>query len=107
MDTGANAGMNGDRRMAPSMPRPRGPLSDAILAALRDGVFVPPRDARPAEPYGDDLQLALYVCYELHYQGFDGVDPGWEWEPELLRLRGAMGRRVLAALRGELRGRCD
>ena len=29
-----------------------------------------------ADPYGLDLHLALYVCYELHYRGFDGVDPG-------------------------------
>ena len=25
------------------------------------------------DPYGLDLQLALYVCYELHYRGFAGV----------------------------------
>jgi hypothetical protein len=35
----------------------------------------------------EDLQLALYVAYELHYRGFDGVDEGWEWEPSLLALR--------------------
>lgn len=29
----------------------------------------------------DDLQLALYLCYELHYRGFAGVDPAWEWSP--------------------------
>ena len=22
------------------------------------------------DPYGEDLQLALYCCYELHYRGF-------------------------------------
>jgi hypothetical protein len=35
----------------------------------------------------DDLQLALYCCYELHYRGFDGVDEAWEWHPSLLALR--------------------
>jgi Iron-containing redox enzyme len=35
----------------------------------------------------DDLQLALYLCYELHYRGLPGVDERWEWEPSLLRLR--------------------
>lgn len=40
-----------------------------------------------SDPYGVDLQLALYVCYELHYRGFAGVDPGWEWNPGLLHLR--------------------
>jgi hypothetical protein len=37
----------------------------------------------------------------LHYRGFDGVDPMWEWEPELLRLRAAMEGSFLAALRSE------
>src|SRR3954452_4308498 len=35
----------------------------------------------------DDLHLSLYLCYELHYRGFDGVDAAWEWEPSLLELR--------------------
>jgi len=42
----------------------------------------------PADPLGDeDLQLALYCCYELHYRGLPGVADGWEWEPTLLALR--------------------
>src|SRR3954453_3232420 len=42
----------------------------------------------PADPLGDeDLHLALYLCYELHYRGLPGVDDGWEWEPTLLALR--------------------
>ena len=36
---------------------------------------------------GDDTQLFLYLCYELHYRGLAGVDEAWEWEPSLLRLR--------------------
>lgn len=41
-----------------------------------------------ADPLADeDLQLALYVLYELHYRGFDGVDPSWEWNPSLLTAR--------------------
>ncbi len=35
----------------------------------------------------DDLQMALYACYELHYQGLPGVDDRWEWEPSLLAQR--------------------
>jgi hypothetical protein len=34
----------------------------------------------------DDYHLALYCCYELHYQGLSGIDDGWEWEPSLLEL---------------------
>lgn len=49
-----------------------------------------------ADPYGLDLHLALYVCYELHYRGFDGVDPGWEWDAGLLHLRGRLESLFLA-----------
>ena len=34
---------------------------------------------------GDDVHLALYLCYEVHYA--DTGDPGWEWEPSLLEYR--------------------
>jgi hypothetical protein len=86
--------------MHPSLPEPRGPLSDAVVTALADGSGDPlaAADARGAEAFGEDLQLALYICYELHYQAFGGVDSAWEWDPELLRLRGAMERRFLSAL---------
>ena len=41
-----------------------------------------------ADPLADDdLQLALYLCYELHYRGLDGVDDAWEWRPSLLAFR--------------------
>jgi hypothetical protein len=38
----------------------------------------------------EDLQLALYLCYELHYRGLPGVDERWEWNPSLLALRQAL-----------------
>jgi hypothetical protein len=50
----------------------------------------------------DDLQLALYLCFELHYRGFDGVDPEWEWSPTLLALRGVLEEAFLAALESTL-----
>lgn len=43
---------------------------------------------------GDDSALALYLCYELHYQGLPGVDAAWEWEPTLLRERRRLERAV-------------
>ncbi len=73
---------------APVLPPPRGPLSEFVVDHLRR-----PPHALPAAPAhddawnGDDLQLALYVCYELHYRSFAGVDEGWEWHPDLLRFR--------------------
>lgn len=52
-----------------------------------------------ADPYGLDLQLALYLCYELHYRGFAGVNPRWEWNPALLHLRGRLEEAFLSAVR--------
>lgn len=51
-----------------------------------------------SDPYGIDIQLALYVCYELHYRGFAGVDPGWEWNPGLLHLRAQLEESFLSAV---------
>jgi hypothetical protein len=49
----------------------------------------------------DDLQLALYCCYELHYHGFRGVDPEWEWSPGLLGLRAQLEGLFVAAVTDE------
>ncbi|MCF3962313.1 iron-containing redox enzyme family protein [Streptomyces fuscigenes] len=66
--------------------------------ALAPGLY---EQAAGADPYGEDLQLALYVLYELHYRGFEGVDDEYEWAPEPLRLRAAMERVFLDALRDD------
>lgn len=74
----------------PGLPQPRGELSEALLAALVRPVhpLPAPRVEAPADPLADeDLQLALYCCYELHYRGLPGVADEWEWEPTLLALR--------------------
>lgn len=74
----------------PRLPRPQGPLSSAVLDLLAGDpatstvTRVPVSDC---DPFGVDLQLALYVCYELHYRGFAGVDPRWEWNSQPLALR--------------------
>ena len=85
----------------PELPEPRGAVSEAILAALRRApgmCEVPLVDV--ADPLADDdLHLALYCCYELHYRGFDSVDPGWEWDPHLLAARQALERPFEAAVR--------
>jgi hypothetical protein len=87
----------------PDLPGPRGPLSAAVLARLRtDSDVGDAADAvATADPYGEDLQLALYCCYELHYRGFAGVSDEREWDPQLLALRGGMERRFLAQLRAD------
>ncbi|CAN5442665.1 iron-containing redox enzyme family protein [soil metagenome] len=56
----------------------------------------PPWDCDPL--FDDELHLALYLCYELHYRGFDGVDEGWEWDPALLAVRAGFEALFLDAL---------
>jgi hypothetical protein len=88
--------------VAPSLPSPRGHTTAALLAALA----APPHQLPPVplpsgpDPLADeDLQLALYLCYELHYRGLPGVDERWEWSPSLLALRQALETPFEQALR--------
>ncbi len=56
------------------------------------------------DPLGnDDVQLALYLCYELHYRGFQGVDDVLEWDPHLLAIRAALEGAFEGALRDLVR----
>jgi hypothetical protein len=89
------------------LPSPRGPLSETVIDTLGgppDGRSIPYTDA---DPYGEDLTLALHVLYELHYCGFDGVHEAWEWDPELLKLRAHAETAFLAALRSDVDGGDD
>ena len=95
------------RLLEPSLPVARGPLSAVVLRTLSErpaGRHLTPIDASAGEsdPYGLDLQLALYVCYELHYRGFAGVDPRWEWNPGLLHLRAQLEEMFLDAVRSDV-----
>lgn len=95
----------------PALVEGRGPLSRTVVEALRAG-RPPLHDAADAlsaavlraDPWGEDLQLALYVLYELHYRGFHGVEADLEWDPDLLRLRRGLEDRFLHALRSDLPG---
>jgi hypothetical protein len=85
----------------PTLPGPRGTLTAYLLDALQHEphALSPPEWTAPADTLADeDLQLALYLCYELHYRGLDGVDDRWEWEPSLLALRAALEAPFEAAL---------
>lgn len=55
----------------------------------------------------DDVQLALWSLFELHYQGFDDVDPDAEWSPELIAVRRLLERRFETGLRELTRPRVD
>lgn len=90
----------------PRLVAGRGDLSMAVERALRTGR--PPAytegSIRRAEPWGEDVQLALYLLYELHYRGFEEVDDAREWDPDLLRLRQELEALFLHALRTALAG---
>jgi hypothetical protein len=74
----------------PTLPAARGERSGLLLEHLVEDVheLPPPAPGLASEPLtDDDLHLALYLCYELHYRGLPGVDERWEWEPSLLAHR--------------------
>ncbi|GGT22745.1 iron-containing redox enzyme family protein [Streptomyces chromofuscus] len=86
----------------PRLPSDRGPLSAAIMDYLRGTGPLPGKERiAHAAAYGGDLQLALYLCYELHYRGFAGVPDDREWDPALLGARAALEDRFLSALRAD------
>ncbi|WP_436536013.1 iron-containing redox enzyme family protein [Actinoplanes sp. HUAS TT8] len=71
------------------LPSPRGPLSENLVDVLHRG-----SGDLSTEPDGDeDVQLSLFICYEMAYRGWDGVDDEWEWHPSLLRVRADLEQR--------------
>ncbi len=90
------------------LPPARGPVSRHVLTMLRRP---DPTDDSVAIALGPDpvttdpdVQLALWILYELHYRGFDDCAGDHEWDPELIRLRCAIERRFERELRGSTVG---
>ncbi|WP_461172919.1 iron-containing redox enzyme family protein [Arthrobacter sp. Z1-9] len=96
------------------IPEPRGPISTALFGALAvapgtgDGatgveelrrLVTEQLDAATDIIADDDVQLALFCLYELHYSGLDGVSDDWEWEPGLIQVRRLLERPFEEALR--------
>lgn len=84
------------------LPDSRGPLSAAAVALLRDGT-APRVTVEDADPFGEDLAVALHTCYEPHYQGFAGVGAEWEWSPTLLGFRRELEEVFEQALRNSVK----
>lgn len=88
------------------LPAFRGRVSASIVQALQSrdpSLLVTGAEAPALDPVTDeDLQLSLWICYELHYQGFEDTDPTWEWQPELIALRRRLEQHLLAALRRDV-----
>jgi hypothetical protein len=96
------------------IPEPRGPVSSTLFGALAhlpgsaEGsaavedlrLVASSRVPASADIIGDeDVQLALFCLYELHYSGLDGVSDEWEWEPGLIQVRRLIEKPFEAALR--------
>lgn len=94
------------------IPEPRGPVSTALLGVLAEAPgtqaggleglqrLVAAQLAASTDIIADDdLQLALFCLYELHYSGLEGVSDEWEWAPELMRVRQLIETPFEAALR--------
>jgi Iron-containing redox enzyme len=106
--TGVDQRDAGTERLAVPTCGPLSELVAALLSAQADESVVLPVEASEgvaqlagavADPLADDdLQLALYLCYELHYRSFAGVDPAWEWSPTLLAARAALESVFFGAL---------
>ncbi|WP_353952028.1 iron-containing redox enzyme family protein [Knoellia sp. S7-12] len=95
------------RRLAPHLPSGRGPISQAVIDHCAGRTRMPLSSPPSSDPYGDDLQLALYVCYELHYRGFDGVPDSMEWDLDLVGFRLELEAIFLEQLRLDVAGGDD
>jgi hypothetical protein len=87
----------------PLLPWPRGPLSATVVSALQRepgtlGATPPLSESDPLND--DDFELALYLCYEMHYRGV--ADVGWERDPGLLKFRTELERVFENRLRDEI-----
>ena len=82
-------------------PLPRGPLSRWTHQTVTgDGCGATPPAVRNEDPLHDeDLQLALWTLYELHYRGFDDALPDAQWDPELVAFRRRLEEPFEAAVR--------
>jgi hypothetical protein len=78
------------------LPGPRGALSGAVIDLLGGKATALPLGLAPDDD--EDLQMALFVCYELAYRGWDGVDDAWEWDPRLLSVRAELEARFETVL---------
>ena len=89
------------------LPQERGPISRHVIQALADeadgalALALGPGDVTSDE----DVQLALWIIYELHYRGFDGVPDDREWDAGLLGVRRSIERRFELELREATRER--
>ena len=81
------------------LPKARGELSQALFDTLRSepGEVGAVQHVEPTD--GDDVHIALWAMYELHYSGFEDVADEMEWHPGVLGMRGRLERDFESELR--------
>ena len=83
------------------MPKPRGPLSEWIVARL-----APPVDGghAPTASEWDDECIALWTLHEMSYRGFEDAADDAEWQPAMLGARHELEVALEQRLRRRWRG---
>ncbi|WP_350348280.1 iron-containing redox enzyme family protein [Agromyces sp. G08B096] len=108
MTMSAPASVGASERWPMPLPEARGEVSRLVIERLRGGPVAAELDPAAAASAvsssrglleDDDVQLALFLLYELHYGGLAGVDDRLEWEPAILAFR----RELETAYEAELR----
>jgi hypothetical protein len=91
------------------IPPACGPVSSHVVQAMSGRTTSHPGPAVADGPVLDDrdVQLALWLIYELSYRGLDGVDLALEWDADLVRLRVELERKFERDLRTATRARVD
>jgi hypothetical protein len=87
----------------PLLPWPRGPLSAFVVSALQrqpGTLGSTPPISRTDALSDDDFELALYLCYEMHFRGLASAE--WAWDPGLKKFRSELERAFVNRLRDEI-----
>lgn len=91
------------REVAP--PTGRGPLTRWLLDYASHGAVVAdPPSPEAADGFGADLQLALYLCDELHYSDVPGFELVDEWDPAIIGFRRTLEDAFVTALSATIEG---
>jgi len=86
-----------------ALPAVRGPLTEVLIGHLNGEAELGRAVTVEVDPRtDDDLHLALYLCYQLHYGGLAGVSDDLEWDPAVLAFRGVLERAFEDALSADV-----